>query len=196
MSVELACARRTIEAYAPTDAAQLEQRARMLAFVDAHPRDAHLRELREGHLTASALVFDRTFERVLLTHHRKLGRWLQLGGHCDGDADLARVALKECREESGIPSLRPLSTDVLDLDVHPIPSRPGEPRHLHYDARFAVWNAEDEPQVVGDESNALGWFTPREIDELDTDESVRRLVRIGFARISELRCESEAPGRA
>lgn len=181
--MELAATRVTVEQYAPTDPEQAAQRERLLAFIDAHPTDAHQRELAEGHLTASALVFDKAFERVLLTHHKKLGRWLQLGGHCDGDPELEAVALKECREESGIASLMSCFAGVIDVDVHTIPARPGEPEHLHYDTRFMVWNAKDEPEVVGEESNTLDWFTAAEIDQLNADESVRRLVRAGFSRV-------------
>src|SRR5215203_5354960 len=91
----LSTARGTLVAYEPANDDQARAKREILAFIDAHPTDAHLRTSLEGHLTASALVIDATGERALLTFHRKLGRWLQLGGHCDGDANLARVALRE-----------------------------------------------------------------------------------------------------
>jgi 8-oxo-dGTP pyrophosphatase MutT (NUDIX family) len=137
--------------------------------------------LLEGHLTASALVVDAAGERALLTHHKKLGRWLQLGGHCDGDANLAAVALRECEEESGIAGLRVLP-EPIDLDIHPIPARPGEPVHLHYDTRFVVVAPPGAREVVGDESHALRWFETRELASIATDESVRRLFELVFAR--------------
>jgi 8-oxo-dGTP pyrophosphatase MutT (NUDIX family) len=174
---DLALARALLERYQPRDAVQAAFRQRMLAFVDAHPAAAHRRELRVGHLTASALVVDAAHERALLTHHRKLGRWLQLGGHCDGDANLAGVALREALEESGITGLRILP-DPLDLDVHPIPARPGEPRHDHLDTRFVVLAPPGAVAVAGDESHELGWFTPAELEGLDTDGSVRRLFEL------------------
>lgn len=161
------------------DESQAEVRRRMLEFVERHPTDAHLRALAEGHLTASALVVDAKLERALLTHHRKLGRWLQLGGHCDGDANLAAVALRESVEESGIPDLVVLPAPI-DLDIHPIPARPDEPEHLHYDARFLVVAPPGAVEVASEESHELRWVAPGELGALATDDSVRRLFRRVF----------------
>lgn len=175
---DLTVARRLIEGHAPRDAAQAAERARLLAFIDAHPRDAHRRELLVGHLTASALVVDARGERALLTHHKKLGRWLQLGGHCDGDANLAGSALREALEESGIAGLA-IDPVPIDLDVHVIPARANEPAHEHLDTRFVVFAPPGAREVASDESHALGWFPSDELAHLDVDDSVRRL----FARV-------------
>jgi 8-oxo-dGTP pyrophosphatase MutT (NUDIX family) len=178
---DLALARRTLERYVPRDAAQAAERERMLAFVDAHPRDAHRRSLLVGHLTASALLVDRSRGAALLTHHRKLDRWLQLGGHCDGDANLAGVALRECVEESGIQELA-IDPEPLDLDVHTIPARPNEPEHWHLDTRFVVFARPGSVERASDESHALRWVRPAELEELGlaTDASVRRLFAVVF----------------
>ena len=178
---DLALARRTIAAFESDDPAQLALREEMLAFLDAHPEDAHRRTQLAGHLTAAALVLDAACERALLTHHRKLGRWLQLGGHLDGDANLAAGALREASEESGVVGLR-LLPDPIDLDVHPIPARPGEPEHLHLDVRFVAIAPPGAREVVSDESHALGWFRPEELAGAGVDDSVRRLFRAVFGR--------------
>ncbi|MBL8800645.1 MAG: NUDIX hydrolase [Planctomycetes bacterium] len=149
----------------------------MLALIARHPRDAHRRTTLEGHLTASALIVDSTLTCALLTHHRKLDRWLQMGGHCDGDANLAGVALRECIEESGIADLAVLPTPF-DLDIHPIPARPGEPEHLHYDTRFVVVAPAGAQFVVSDESHALAWVRPDELERYAVDDSVRRLFEL------------------
>ncbi len=177
---DLALARATLAGFQPYDAEQAFARERMLAFVDAHPADAHRRELSAGHLTASALVVDAEGERALHTHHRKLGRWLQLGGHCDGDANLAAVALREAIEESGLCDLRVLP-EPIDLDIHSIPARLGEAEHLHLDTRFLVLAPAGARASSGAESHALGWFSPSDLEHLETDISVRRLFELVFA---------------
>lgn len=177
---DLALARRILAGYQPRDRAQAEERERMLAFVDAHPTDAHRRTLLVGHLTASALLVDRARGAALLTHHRKLDRWLQLGGHCDGDANLVGVALRECVEESGIADLA-IDPTPLDLDIHVIPARKDEPEHLHLDTRFVVFAPPHARAVLSDESHELRWVHPHELGELASDASVRRLFDLAFA---------------
>lgn len=174
-SSDLDRARSLLGVWAAPDEAQAAERDRILAFVAEHPTDAHRRSCFAGHLTGSALVLDPAGERVLLTHHKKLDRWLQLGGHADGEANLVRVALDEATEESGIDGLA-IHPVPLDVDVHAIPERPGEPEHLHLDVRFVV-RAPHERFVASDESHELGWFRPAELTGLAVDDSVRRLVR-------------------
>jgi len=172
-ATELARARATLAAYVPRDAHQAEQRAFFLAWIDAHP-DAALRTCLDGHLTASALVLDSTGTRALLTLHRKLGRWLQLGGHCDGDTNLASTALREALEESGIPALE-IDPTPIDLDAHRIPARPGEPEHWHLDTRYLVRAPAGARELLSEESLALRWLALDELDTMPLDDSVRRL---------------------
>ena len=130
-----------------------------------------------GHFTGSAWLVDRDGRRVLLTHHRKLDRWLQLGGHADGDADLTRVALREAEEESGLHDLV-VEREIFDLDRHVIPARVNEPEHFHYDVRFIVRATGSEAFVLSEESHALAW---RDIDAIagdpEGDPSLRRMAR-------------------
>jgi 8-oxo-dGTP pyrophosphatase MutT (NUDIX family) len=178
-SEDLACARRTLESFDARDEQQADFKRRMLELIARHPTGAHRRTTLEGHLTASALIVDEDVSRALLTHHRKLGKWLQLGGHCDGDANLAHVALRECLEESGIEELRICPTPI-DLDIHTIPARPGEPEHLHYDARFVVVAPRGAHFAVSEESHALEWIAPADLGRYTTDDSVRRLYEQVF----------------
>lgn len=143
----------------------------------ADPSDPFLRERLAGHFTASSWLVAADGARTLLTHHRKLGLWLQLGGHADGDRDLARAALREAEEESGLPGLS-IAPGIFDLDRHWIPEHKGVPAHWHYDVRYVVRAGEDEAFVVSDESHALAW---RDIAALARDDaadaSVRRMAR-------------------
>ncbi len=145
--------------------------------VDAHG-DVFARERLSGHFTASAWLVSRDNRRALLTHHRKLGRWLQLGGHADGDRDLARVALREAEEESGLQDLQLLDERIFDLDRHWIPERGDVPGHWHYDVRYVVRAMGGEQFEVSEESLDLAWREIAELaDDPDADASLRRMAR-------------------
>lgn len=148
---------------------------RILEFVAAEPR-CFERELESGHVTGSAWIVSPGRDAVLLTHHRKLDRWLQLGGHADGDSDVRSVALREAHEESGLGSIVPVHDRIFDVDVHAIPARVREPAHFHYDVRFLL---EGDPQadlVVSSESKALAWVPLDGLSGLAVDESVLRMA--------------------
>jgi 8-oxo-dGTP pyrophosphatase MutT (NUDIX family) len=158
---------------------QRDLAARFRAFVDAHPDCLH-RHCQPGHITASAWIVSADGQRCLLTHHRKLGRWLQLGGHVDGEERIELAALREAREESGIVQFELVrwreALVPLDLDVHPIPARGNEPGHWHWDVRFLLRAAADEPLVQSSESNDLRWFGMGELAAVTDEDSVRRLA--------------------
>ncbi|MCC7384440.1 MAG: NUDIX hydrolase [Deltaproteobacteria bacterium] len=160
-----------------TELADGERRSleRLIAFVGREPR-CFERTCLEGHVTGSAWILDRARQRVLLTHHKKLDLWLQPGGHCDGDPDVLRVALREAEEESGIAGLEPLSRAIFDVDVHAIPARQAEAAHSHFDVRFALIAPDGACFVVSEESHALAWVARDELERYSTDDSVRRMA--------------------
>lgn len=137
---------------------------------------------RAGHFTGSAWLVSADGERVLLTHHRKLGRWLQLGGHADGDVDLANVTLREAEEESGLTDLV-VEPDIFDLDRHRIPARGDEPEHWHYDVRYVVRATGSERFAISEESLALAWKSILDIaNDASADDSLRRMAGKWLAR--------------
>lgn len=147
----------------------------------ADARDPFRRECLDGHFTAGAWLVSADGQRVLMTHHRKLDRWLQLGGHADGDRDMARVALKEAEEESGLPRLSVEADAIFDLDRHWIPERKDVPGHWHYDVRYVVRAGVDEDYLVSEESHDLAWRPIAEVAQ-DPDESLSRMARKWLAR--------------
>lgn len=153
---------------------------RVRRLVERH-EDCFLRTCTPGHVTASCWIVSPDDRHCLLTHHRKLDRWLQLGGHADGDGDTAAVALREAREESGMERfsfVHPLDgCPVVDVDVHTIPARADEPEHEHHDVRYLLRAAPGQELRISDESNDLRWFAWEELDATDPDESVLRLAR-------------------
>ena len=134
----------------------------------------------DGHVTGSAIVLNLAGTAMLMTHHAKLGRWLQLGGHADGEPDPLAVACREATEESGL-AVRPCCTLPLDLDIHAIPARGGDPRHFHYDVRFLLQVEASEAFKATAESLALAWVPLAEVEAVTREESILRLVRKALA---------------
>lgn len=163
---------------------------RFVRFVERHD-DCLLRSCVSGHVTTSAWILSPDADAALLTHHRKLGRWLQLGGHVDGDARIEQACLREAREESGMQrfTMVPWSGDELvplDLDVHQIPARTDadgrvEPAHLHWDVRFLLRAAPGQRLQISAESNRLEWVDVDRLHEHTDEESVLRLHRKAVA---------------
>ncbi|MEI7779923.1 MAG: NUDIX hydrolase [Actinomycetes bacterium] len=163
-----------IAAYQGNSLQQLQLRERYLQFL-ALNENAMFRECVAGHLTGSALVFDPATDQVLLTHHRKSGRWLQFGGHCDAnDPTLAYVAQREAVEESGLQDLKVLN-DPVDLDEHELgPNFSCAPTHL--DVRFLALASSSQVPTTSEESHDVRWF-PAAAPEI-TDASLRRLIEV------------------
>lgn len=151
----------------------------IIEFVKSYP-NCFDRSLLIGHITGSAFIINKGKNKTLLTHHHKLEKWLQLGGHSDGDPDTVNVALREAEEESGLKKIIPLSSEIFDVDVHEIPARKDEPAHFHYDIRFLFEADDSEPLVISSESKDLAWIPLDRIEEYTREESVLRMVRKVF----------------
>lgn len=130
-----------------------------------------------GHFTGSAWVIDPLEEKVLLTHHRRLDMWLQLGGHGEGELDILGIALREAVEESGIPHshLKLGFDDLFDIDVHAIPPGRNEPAHSHFDIRFLFTSDSRREVVVSDESHDLSWVELDALESYTQEESMLRM---------------------
>jgi len=156
------------------------------ALVEAHA-DCFQRACRPGHITGAAWIVSADRRRFLLAHHRKLDRWLQVGGHADGQWSIEEVALREAHEESGLASFDIVPIDgapiPFDVDVHQIPARHDaegravEDAHEHHDIRFLLIAHAGQEARTSEESHEVAWFTPDEILQLSDEESLLRMLR-------------------
>ncbi len=140
------------------------------------PRAYH-RDHLPGHITGSAWIVNETRTKTLLIQHAKLKRWLQPGGHADGERDVLNVARREAEEETGLKKFKIVSSGIFDLDIHLIPDRKDFPQHWHYDVRFLFEGNEKDELVISDESTGLHWFELRFLKELtENNNSIMRMV--------------------
>jgi len=181
-----------LRSYHAIDERDAECAGRIVEFVEREERCAQ-RSLEHGHLTGSAWIVNREGDKVLLLHHRKLGRWLQPGGHADGELNLLSVALREAREESGLSSLTPWTTEIFDLDIHTIPERNSEPKHLHYDVRYVLTADDHEPLQGNNESHGLAWIALDRISDATEEESVLRMQRKWLAARLQTKAQIISP---
>jgi 8-oxo-dGTP pyrophosphatase MutT (NUDIX family) len=166
-----------------------------IAFVESQP-DCFERSLTIGHITGSAWIVSPDRQQVVLIHHRKLDRWFQPGGHADGDADIAAVALREAEEETGLTGLRFLNLiddkpAIFDIDVHLIPARKQEIAHWHYDIRFLL---EADPKIMfrqNHETKAIRWVGRADAKVDAADASICRMLRK-----SNILPRTDAPSRS
>jgi 8-oxo-dGTP pyrophosphatase MutT (NUDIX family) len=152
----------------PTSARDRKSVELLVELIEENP-NAFCRSRLDGHVTASAIILNQDRSKILLAHHKKLDVWLHLGGHCDGIKDPFHVAKQEGYEESGLSYLEPITDQILDIDIHEIPSHRGVPAHSHFDVRYAFSTNEEDQLNVSDESNDLKWVPLERLNDYDPD---------------------------
>lgn len=165
----------SLENYQPSTQEETLFKGQMIDFVQENIA-CFERSLLIGHITGSAWIVDKSRQFTLLTHHRKLDKWFQTGGHCDGDSDVLNVAMKEALEETGLSNIQTISCNIFDIDIHEIPERKGVPKHLHYDVRFLLEADMNEPLIISSESSDLAWVELTNVVKLNNSESIMRMV--------------------
>lgn len=159
----------------PSTPEETKFKQQMTEFVQENP-DCFERTLLTGHVTGSAWIVDKSRQFTLLTHHRKLDKWFQTGGHCDGNWDVLKVAMREAMEETGLSNIQIISSNIFDIDIHEIPERKGVPSHLHYDVRFLLEADINQPLIISRESSDLAWVALSKVSNLNDSESIMRMV--------------------
>ncbi|HUP65000.1 MAG TPA: NUDIX domain-containing protein [Thermoanaerobaculia bacterium] len=172
-----------IEAYEPADAMESRHRDRFLELLRLSGDPLRRDHFDPGHITASAFVIHRKSRRLLLHRHRRLGRWLQMGGHIEPVESTAVAALREAREESGLADLALITETIFDLDLHLIPSGKGEPDHLHFDVRYLLETRTPEAIAIQvAESEDLRWFPLDDaigaMNEACSTRAIRKIERL------------------
>lgn len=172
-----------LESYRGLDKNEETHRVQTIEFLKKN-KDPATRKNLSGHLTTSAWLLSPDLHKVLLTHHKKLHKWIQLGGHIEGESNLLDSALREAKEESGIENILALQPQPIDLAIHDIPAYQNEPAHKHYDLTFLL-QAQNLNYRVSEESYKLGWFDPGELLKTTKETNLLRLHRKWFGHLSK-----------
>ena len=147
---------------------------RFLDLIRTEP-DCFLRSNLKAHITASAFVIDRSAARILLIYHKKLEKWLQPGGHCDGEQNTLAVAIREVFEETGV-VIQADNQPIIDLDIHTIPPRREVPEHEHFDVRYLFEADSALPLIRNHETLALEWVSWNDLPQYTEEASVLRIL--------------------
>lgn len=147
-----------LNSYKPYDEDEESTKLRMLEFIQNYS-NIYSRKQQYGHFTASAFILNKSMDKFLLIHHKKLNMWMQVGGHCDEDENIDMVAMREAKEESGIRELSFFSENIFDLDIHIIPKINDEAEHYHFDVRFLLKSNDDDSLLHNEEVLNAKWIS-------------------------------------
>ena len=165
-----------LQAYHPEDVEEKHHKRAIEAFVK-RCSNCFERSCEEGHITASSWLLSEDLQHAFLLHHAKLGIWCQPGGHCDGEPDVVKVAIKEALEESGLQEVTSLQEAIFDVDVHLIPQSPKEKAHLHYDIRFLLKAVGNQTIILNHESKDFLWVGKEGSSLPSQERSIHRMHR-------------------
>lgn len=162
--------------YQAFDDAEQQFQQRIIDFIKNYPDNHFDRNNTVGHITGSTWILNHQRDKTLLTHHRKLDRWLQIGGHAEGETDIFQVCLREAKEESGLRNLKMLHPEIFTLDIHRIPEHKGFPAHDHLDINIVLEADDTEPLIITSESKDLRWVPLAELADYGIGAYMQRML--------------------
>ena len=114
-------------------------------------------------------ILNEARDKVLMIYHNLYNSWAWTGGHADGEADLLAVAIKEAKEETGVVNIRPLSAEIMSLDILPVWGHMKKGKyvssHQHLNVSYLlVASEEDVLRIKEDENSNVGWIPINEIE--------------------------------
>jgi 8-oxo-dGTP pyrophosphatase MutT (NUDIX family) len=169
--------RKQLIEYITDNEEELNYKTSMLKLISKEGELAFSRKSEAAHFTASAWLIDQSEKKILLIKHNKLNKWLQPGGHADGQQELEEVARKEAFEETNLNKLKPFVEGIFDIDIHFIPEHKNIKAHYHYDVRFAYWVDNVDETQINNESKAFKWLSENEVINLTDNTSILRMLR-------------------
>lgn len=165
-----------LDMYHPDNDTEKAFKEQMFTFLEQH-QVVFGTENPVGHFTGSAWIVNKDRSKALLTHHLKLDRWLQLGGHTEVEETIVEASMREGYEESGLKKLELVSPMIFDIDCHLIPERKGLLEHWHLDVRFLLEADDQEQLIISDESNDVKWFGLETLKTMIEEDSILRMIR-------------------
>jgi ADP-ribose pyrophosphatase YjhB (NUDIX family) len=165
-----------LKQYNPETEKEKKYKNKMLELFESKREVAFTRQNIQAHFTASAWIIDPNSHEILLLHHKKLNKWLQPGGHADGEMNLEKVSRKEAFEETSLMDLSLVIKGIFDIDIHPIPEHKGVLQHYHYDVRFAYFCTDRTKTQINSESNKFQWIEIEKVKDLTDEPSILRMV--------------------
>ncbi len=160
-----------ITEFIPANEQESQDKKVILDYIDKFQRNVLLRENEIAHITSSGFIMNESLDKVLMVHHNIRNTWAWTGGHADGDTDFLHVAIKEAKEETGIIKVRPLTKNIVSIDILPVFGHIRRNKyvnaHLHLSIAYILIAGEEETLIINKEENSgVKWF---DIDKFTKD---------------------------
>ena len=166
--------REQISNYAPVNEQERSDKKHIFHYIEQFPFSILHRENTLAHITSSGFIMNQDLTKILVIYHKIYQAWGWTGGHADGDEDLLMIAIKEAQEETGLKSIKPLSKQIMAMDILPVWGHRKRNHyvsaHLHLNAAYVLIADESEPLHTNiEETEGAKWIDVSEIGHHSTE---------------------------